>query len=134
MAPETKFVATAHFIRDSPVRADRRCRPRVDAVRGRAGSPGRDPAQGAAASGLAVHGAGFDVAEVGGLDPVAEAVDGVGAAEFFEVGIGAACVDGRRSVSTYRGRELFFLSFLTIKIDDGEGKRGALFFQQTYVH
>lgn len=134
MAPETEFVATAHCIRDIPVRADRRCRARVDAVRGRAGFAGRDPAQGAAASGLAVHGAGVDVAEFGGLDPVAEAVDGVGAAEFFEVGVGAAWVDEGRSVSTYRGRERFFLSFLTHKIDDGEGKRGVLFFQQMYVH
>ena len=48
--------------------------------------------------------------------------------------MGAACVDERRSVSTYIGRGLFFFSLWTWKMDDGEGKRGTLFLPQTYVH
>ena len=76
----TQFIATALIIYTRPFVADRRCRPLVDAVRGRAGFSGCDPAQVAAASVLAVHGTGFDVAQWGGLDPVFEAVDGVGAA------------------------------------------------------
>ena len=44
LASNTEFIATTHVIRNITLLTDRRCRPSIDAVRGLAGFPWRDPA------------------------------------------------------------------------------------------